>query len=232
MNLSALTVCVDYSDLFAKGIERWRDGTDKLLVVTSSSDVKTQVLCDKHRVETFVTDVFYEANARFNKFAALSLAYRHLNPSDWALVFDADIIPQADWRERVQGSSLQFGNLYGAYRYYCAEDDPNPTLDLSKRMPQGWVLGFFTLFHSKDPFATDPLFDVDWPHCGNGDTTFTRRWPRRRQTILRNVPMIHLGEERKNWCGRYRREELRDILKRRRRGEDWERERMPVAPEV
>lgn len=232
MNLSAVTVCVDYSDLFAKSIERWRDGTDKLLVVTSSADVKTQVLCERAGVSTFVTDVFYERGAAFNKYAALSLAYRHLNPSDWALVFDSDIIPNHDWRERLEASALQFGNLYGAYRYQCDEDDPNPTLDLSKRMPQGWVIGFFTLFHSKDPNVTDPLFDLCWSHAGNGDTTFTRRWPRRRQVILRNLPMIHLGEERQNWCGRYRKDELRDILSRRRRGEDWERERMAQVPVV
>lgn len=237
MNLKAITVCVNYADLLAKSLERWHTQTDRLVVVTAPKDHATRVLCDKHNVETFVTDLFYANGARFNKGAALSQAAITTGLrryGEWMLTFDSDIIPPPDWRKRLNESKLVPGILYGAYRYWQPENVRQPVVDLAKKMPQSWVIGFFSLFHVRDPrLPVGPLFDCHWPHAGNYDTTFARRWPPDRQRILNELPMIHLGEERSNWAGRGNKLELQsEFLVRRSGHEDWKGEAMDNPPAV
>lgn len=235
MNLRGITVSVNYADLLERSLERWHIGLDRLVVVTSSADEATQQLCCRYNVETHVTDIFYANEARFNKGAALSeaiLAKGLRDGADWLLGFDADIVPPEDWRVQVERRKPEPSKLYGAYRYWQPETQPKLIVDYTKRMPQSWVLGFFTLFHANDsclPGLNEPLFDVCWPHAGCFDTLFARRWEKQNQVIL-PIPMVHLGEERQNWCGRGDPGALRAILNQRRGHEDWEKERMTNPP--
>lgn len=239
--ITALCVCVDYADLLARSLDRWRGGCDRLCIVTSPADLATQELCAAHGVATHVTDVFYAHGADFNKGAALSEAAIVMDArgpgADWICVFDADIVPPIDWRPQLEQYDLRPGSLYGARRWQAPEDSDSLDVDFSRPpMGQGWVLGFFTLFHARDPALNDPLFEIDIPHAGNYDTIFTRQWPRRLQTIL-PLRMIHLGEERRNWCGRHEQHKLEQIFARRRGGvhgyrENWVNERMLVKPRL
>jgi hypothetical protein len=236
MRLTALCCCVNYSDLFAHSISRWHQGCERLLVVTDSKDKDTQQLCQRHNVETHVTDIFYANRAHFNKGAALAemcLAFGIRQDVDWLMTFDADIVPPADWRDQLDGARITPGRLYGAYRYQQPEDTREPFLDYRKKMPQGWVLGFFTVFHSRDrhlPPPENPLFDLHWPHAGNYDTAFTNRWGKQEQVILA-IPMIHLGQERQHWAGRGKQSVLQDQFFRRRPGiEVYDHERLPQPP--
>jgi len=236
MSLRGITVCVNYSDLLARSIEAWHVGLDRLIVVTSSADKKTQELCKFHNVEMHITDIFYENGASFNKGAALSEAIivKKLREehADWILVFDADIVPPTDWRDQLSQYQLTPGVLYGAFRYWVHETG-RLVVNKYRRMPQGWVLGFFTMFHSSDQHLPkslmEPVFDICWPHAGNYDTIFCRLWERKDQIIL-PIPMIHLGEERQNWMGRDKKEDLKATLSLRKSHEDWMREKMPQPP--
>lgn len=235
MNIYGLTVCVDYADLLARGIARWRDGMERLVVVTSTADKATQELCFNYRVETHVTDIFYANGAKFNKGAALSeavIAKGYRNDARWLCTFDADIVPPLGWKAEVERATPSPGKLYGARRYWMPEDAKELKVDYSRRMPQGWVLGFFSLFHTEDLcLPKGPLFDVHWPHAGNYDTTFCRLWPENLTSIL-PINMIHLGEERQNWCGRHKKADLQAVLAERKKMEDWNRERMANPPKV
>ena len=71
MRISGLTVCVNYSDLLAAGLESWYQGCDKLLVVTTPEDTETQLLCANSDILVHQTDVFYRDGATFNKGAAI-----------------------------------------------------------------------------------------------------------------------------------------------------------------
>lgn len=236
MNLRGITVCVNYADLLGKSLERWHTGLDRLVVVTSPADADTLRLCDRLGVETFATSIFYENGAKFNKGAALSQAIirtRLRRNADWLMTFDSDIVPPHNWRVQLDRHQPRPGGLYGAYRYQQPENAVEPLYDPARRMPQGWVLGFFMAFHATDPvLPADPLFDVCWPHAGNYDTTFCRRWAKVDQHLT-SIPMVHLGEERQNWVGRGKLAELRaDYLGHRIAPEDWERERMANPPIV
>jgi hypothetical protein len=235
MNVTGLVVCVQYADLLARGFDRWVKGCDRLVVVTAPGDSATLDLCAAHGIAPHVTDVFYQCGAKFNKGAAMAEAAQcsRLRSADWILSFDADIVPPETWRRDLEACKPMPGNLYGCWRYQVPENG-NLVFDPARRMPQGWVIGFFTLFHATDPClsATGPMFDICWPHAGNYDTEFTRRWPMDRQKML-PLPMIHLGEERQNWTGRGRREELRKILAARGgRPNNWHAERMAVLPHL
>lgn len=236
MRITGLCCCVNYPDLLAKSLERWQIGIERLIIVTSHADHATQRLCQHYNVDFHATDVFYQNGAKFNKGAALAetvFVKRMRENADWLLTFDSDIVPPMDWRSQVESGGLRRGKLYGAYRYQQPEHAVNPMVDFTRQMRQGWVLGFFSMFHAADPRLpkmTDPLFDICWPHAGNYDTAFTNRWGRHDQVIL-PVPMIHLGEERSHWAGRGKGHELhREFFSRRRSIEDWKHERMPVLP--
>lgn len=235
MNLRGIVVCVDCSDLLRLSLDRWHVGLDRLIVVTSTWDEKTHALCKELGVEAYKTDIFYANGASFNKGAAMSeavIATGLRDDAEWLMTFDADIVPPVDWRDQLERANLRMGCIYGARRWMVPENGtvlvPN-----GKPMPQSWVIGFFMVFHDEDPCTPnpdEPLFDLYWPHAGNYDTIFCRRWSRSRQIILPGLKTLHLGEERKNWMGRYERVKLKAVLQQRRGHEDWNRERMPNPP--
>lgn len=235
MKIQGICVSVDYADLLQRSIDRWHIGLDRLIVVTSPKDIDTQRLCNHYNVQTHITDIFYANGAAFNKFAALSEAvdrFSYRSSIGWRLVFDADIVPPPDWRDQLEKAELKEGNLYGAYRHMLAENVEPLEVGDAKRMPQSWVLGFFMLFHTRDRhLPSNPLFDVAFPHAGCSDTLFARRWPYENQWLF-DLGLIHLGEERQNWMGRHRRDEMRELLQRRASHEDWEHERMVNPPEL
>jgi len=236
MNIRGIVVCVDCSDLLCKSLSRWKNGLERLIVITSTRDTKTQSLCQSLNVDTHVTDVFYANGAFFNKGAAMSEAVfaKGLRAgADWLMTFDADIVPPEDWADQIRKKPISCGKIYGAYRHMAPENTEDYSIDGKPKMPQGWVIGFFMMFHASDHYLPPqdyPLFDTHWPHAGNYDTIFCRRWPKDRQIILTAPRMIHLGEERKNWTGRFNRGKLDALLNRRRAHEDWNREKMKDPP--
>jgi hypothetical protein len=243
MNIRGITVSVNYADLLSVGLDRWDEGLDSILVVTSTKDKATQTLCAERRIPTHVTDIFYANGASFNKGAAISeaiIATNFRRGADWFLLFDSDIVPPSNWREVVDRHGCQPGKLYGAWRY---ENPENYTLEQCdpKKGPlihQSWVIGFFALFHSQDPrVPPDPMLEVIWGHCGNYDTSFSWRWPHvgpnKMQEFI-NLRTVHLGQQRQNWLGRGKGQELHDLLRQRRHFHDVQREMVisPPMPEV
>jgi len=203
VKISALTVCVNYADLLSRSLDRWKAGTEDLLVVTHPDDAATIALCTEHDVGFHATRVFHERGATFNKAGAINEALAHaygpcsLGSADsWFLLFDADIIPPADWRRRLESFAqpLAPGNLYGAVR----------VTESGRRFGDTELAGFFQLFHCQDWHIGDdrrhPILD-EFSNCSAYDSLFMRRWPRERRIIL---PMLvtHLGEAGVNWCGR------------------------------
>lgn len=239
-HLTGVVVCVDYADLLRHSIARWREGMDRLIVVTTDEDSATRRLADLHGCELHCTNIFYANGAHFNKGAALAEAFLHKSVlgNHWIATFDADTVPPLGWRRAFNDLGPRPGELYGVRRCYVSESDVGRLDSLETRklqvMPQSWVIGFFMLFHAMDthlPPKDAPIFDLCWPHAGNYDTIFCRRWPKNRQVLLSEPRMIHIGRERQNWCGRGNRHQLRDLYLDKRRGwEDWDRERMPNPP--
>ena len=198
MRIHGLVVCVDYAAELAQSLPMWMHGLDSVVVVTTSKDKATVEACDRWsalpRAIVYQTDIFYASGASFNKGAAITEAVEAglLNTDDWVLLFDADVVPPADWKSIVQRVWLTEGHLYGAFR----QDEKG------KMIADNLPAGFFMLFHGKDSQArVKPFYDTHWLHAGAGDTFFMERWP---QISRHCLPLFlkHLGEPNKNWDGR------------------------------
>lgn len=216
MNIHGLVVSVDYADLLARSIDRWMEGLASLTIVTDLHDHETATLAMEKNANLCRTDVFSRHGAKFNKGAAQNEAWFLVDKTDWILLFDADIVPPADWKTQLEVANLRRGFLYGCYRY----DDNGMRL---RDDTHGY--GFFQLFHSSDPEAqVHPFFDGSWIHAGNGDSIILLRW-RVQGKLAPALPLrLHhpgVGPSH-NWFGRDKLAEFQAMEReRRRKGGGW-----------
>lgn len=243
MRIHGITVCVDYAAELAVGMLRWWTYLTSLTIVTTARDTDTidlarQWAAGGPAAHLHVTDAFYRDGATFNKGRALEEARRDLvdreawavqaDPEAWILLFDADIVPPADWADRVQAVA-RAGSLYGCRRFQgspgALEDRGQPNLPYD--VPG---VGYFQLFHSCDPVlvGADPLIDVHWTHAGNYDNRLLDRWRAVKRPAI-NLPfrVAHLGAPGVHWCGKGKQAELEALrAERKRRGGQWDHERI------
>ncbi|HEY1190582.1 MAG TPA: hypothetical protein VGE74_23315 [Gemmata sp.] len=231
MTIHGITCSVDFADRLASGIDRWAAGLASLCVVTTPDDSATLALCvDRPGVRVHMTDAFTRDGAAFNKGAALSEAVDagKVPMGDWVLAFDADIIPPADWADRIANARPVAGTLYGATRTLC--DGLADADAATQRVDDADVAGFFMLFHGRDVNAAHrPLFDSCWRHAGNYDTRFMHRWAGGGSGDRQILPLLvaHQGPVRENWWGRGNAVAMRRMEEERnRRGGSYEHERI------
>lgn len=197
MRIDGITTCVgkEYRDYLIKAFPIWWEkgsGFNSLTIVTKkdSEDVRelNKILKgygSKFRVVE--TNAFGEY---FNKGAALNVAFKEANPTDWVLAFDCDILPPETWRWTGE---LKVGNLYGAYRY----NKMGTLLDKQPLLPKG----YFQLWNVNDPhYCKEPIF-IEWcEHAGRYDTIFANQWPKENHKDL-DMRLFHQGKRSKNWYG-------------------------------
>lgn len=213
MNIHAVTVSVDYSEELSRSIGRWISSLASLTVVTAARDEATISLAREAGASLHVTDAFWLGGALFNKGRAIQEAREFLPPHDWHLFLDADVVPPSDWLEAIEDANPQAGWLHGALR---RKQDGTPIDDHE-------MAGFFHLFHSSDPRGKPPL-ELDWLHAGNYDSAFIHRWGKPLQRIL-PLSLEHIGEPRKNWCGKGNDAAMAEMLARR-RARSWRNEKI------
>jgi len=210
VKIHGLVVSVNYADLLEKGIALWMNGLESLTVVTDLEDDNAVVLAQKHGAKVFRTGVFTERGASFNKGAAMTQAVATMPREDWWLIFDADIVPPADWKPQLEAANPQPGFLYGCWRY----DERGIKLHDDVH---GY--GFFQLVHTSDPLAqVDPFYDTHWLHGGNSDSYFMLRW-RNEGKLAPVLPLklIHPGGKSENWWGRGKHQEFEQMQRERMR---------------
>jgi hypothetical protein len=191
MRIDGIVTCVGnrYAEILKKAIPIWRDTLDSVTVVTDDPTIINLPV----GVRTFTTTLFKEYGAFFNKGAALSSAYAWLNPTDWVLHFDADVIPPPNWRE-IAEPLIEVGNLYGAVRTYQDGrliSDPGPPFPYA----------FFHLWNVRDRSSwIRPLWDLFWPSAGHYEVSFLDRWPDGNRIGL-PIKLVHPCEPREGWFG-------------------------------
>jgi hypothetical protein len=204
--MKLLTVCVDYDDFLAITLPRnsWR--FERVLVVTSPEDTRTQSLVVYELgAECYVTDAFTRNGAKFNKGLAVEEALDVLGRDGWISVMDADVLLP----EQASFEDIESGHLYGAHRRmlwdpskYRDGMDWTEFPDCPAERAENEIPGYFQLFNSQDPALKEPpWFGTHWRHAGGYDSDFQNHWPRSRQRWL-PFEVLHLGTPGVNWCGR------------------------------
>jgi len=136
--------------------------------------------------------VFTEYGASFNKGAALNVAYAVMNPTDRVLHFDADILPEPNWRSKAE-SQFSKGCIHGTRRY----SETGSLLKDFKETPYG----YFQLWKANDPVLMYwPLFENWHRHAGNYDFEFHDKWPVDNRKLI-ELHLTHFGIPRANWFG-------------------------------
>jgi hypothetical protein len=207
MGTRAITVCVGYDDFLRLTLPRIIKHVDKLLIVTTPDDVRTQQLAAEYPKKTALhtTDAFYRGGASFNKGLAMEEGFDVLGRKGWILVLDADILLP----EKLPQFPVNEGKLYTPRRRIMTDVDgltETPTVDpatLPIRKEYG-NFGYFQLFHADDPvLVRKPWYGTDWLHAGGCDSVFEKRWNKANK-VSPPFEVIHLGDPDANWFGRTR----------------------------
>jgi len=191
MRIDGIVTCVGrkYANILETALPIWKITLDSVTVVT---DEHTEIP-SLPGVSVVRTNIFTRHGAFFNKGAALSEVYAMINPTDWVLHFDADIIPPYDWRYTAEPYLIS-GNLYGATRTYqngVEIDDPAPPFPYA----------FFHLWNVRDRTTwIRPLWDLFWPSAGHYEVSFLDRWPMLNRVRL-PIKLVHPCEPRLGWFG-------------------------------
>lgn len=199
MRIDGITTCVGqaYAVQLARALPIWLETLDSLVVVSDGplDDAFYAAAGDAlgQKVWLKFTNVFTQHGAAFNKGAALNVAYDQASPSDWALAFDADIIPPPNWRDLVERSAVR-GHLHS-----CCRTFERP--EYAWRAKTAHPLGFFQLWHTSDPCSWRwPLFPPHYPCAGGYDAEFAEYWPRDRWLRF-DFAVEHQGQPGVNWFG-------------------------------
>lgn len=232
MILEAIIVCVDYSDFLAHTLPANKHNFDKLVVVTSPADIKTQKLCEYHHVMCVTTDVFYEDGASFNKAKGINFGMKSLDKTGWVLHIDSDIVLPPLFRLTLDPIDLDPTFVYGVDRLMCTsykdwtdqQIEPHLTQEshiyihpTSKTMKvgtriakyatsEGYIpIGFFQMWNPLHSGVDN--YPDEHGDAGRSDMLFSMQWKRNKRGFIPEIIAIHLESEvlstmGKNWKGR------------------------------
>jgi len=205
--MKAITVCVEYDDLLKVLLPRNARHFEQALVVTSPTDLATQMLVLQSKkeglpVNCYVTNAFYRDGAAFNKGLAIEEGFDRIGRDGWLVVMDADILLP----ESFDVSDCLPSNLYCPRRRQCddvtAWNPEDSDWSRYKLLKEQEHAGFFQLFHASDPvLATRPWYGTDWRHAGGCDSDFQAKWAAEHKRWL-PFEVLHLGPHGTNWLGR------------------------------
>lgn len=120
MKLEALTIAVNYDDLFIHVAKENHMFFDKWVVVTDFNDTKITEICSQYpNIILIRTDVFYKNNAVFKKYAAINEGLKYISKDAWVLFLDADIVLSQYTRRVLDNLPLQKDIVYGIDRVNC-----------------------------------------------------------------------------------------------------------------
>ena len=224
--LEAVVVCANYDDFLRETLPHNKQMFDKMVVVTSPEDKRTQKVCEFNHVECVVTDKLETRWGKFCKGIAINEGLNRLDKDAWTLHLDADIWLPPETRNLLQLIDLDIESIYGIDRFIVQSFEEwrdfleNPKLQLENK---GWVhinafklgtrvldkdryipIGFFQMWNPKG----SGRFKYPEGHtdAGREDGLFAKQWPRSKRQLLAEIVGYHLESEQAimgaNWSGR------------------------------
>ena len=172
MKIEAVTVCINYSDVFAQCIGN-KKYLDRWVVVTHETDQDTIKLCQSNNIEVVLSNEIYKNSSQFAKGRAINEGLHKLEKTDWLLHIDSDVKLPRNFKSILRDNVKDINCLYGSCRYHkngkvnIEVDNENNAYDHIK---SELAIGFFQLWHSskfKDyPQNSD---DAKWDDLEHSD---------------------------------------------------------------
>jgi hypothetical protein len=224
--IEAVIVCDQYHDFLAETLATNRALFDKLVVVTSHEDKKTQRICEWNHVQVIPTDVLETRKKKLCKGKGINVGLAALDKTGWVLHMDADMWLPPQTRNILENADLDPSMIYGIDRYMVKG---RKAWDRFKAMPdlqhedQVWVhpnsfplgtrvtdrlaytpIGFWQLWNPR----VSGVYEYLEGHvtAGREDYLFGLKWPRARRGFLPELLGYHLesadSKGEMNWEGR------------------------------
>ena len=221
MNLTCMTVCVNYSDYLERTMY-WNVGHfDEHVIVTSHRDTDTADVAYGYGIDVHKTSAFYHNDDPFNKARALNEAINTRAPDGWVLLMDADILLPLNFGEMIRKERLEPEKLYYTHRGTIYRSRIGTELELLKLEPSRRRLysilnpgidtmpwGYFQLVNAKCSKLAhlDNWMTTHHRNASEYDTDFMNKWPRNHHSLLPQPEyrVLHMGHgpRGKNWKGR------------------------------
>ncbi len=224
MEIEVIITCVGYGDFLAVTLPETKRWFTAITVLTAPEDLETIALAKREGVSLYITSVWRENGARFNKAAAINsfLDERNLDGTDsWVLLLDADILFQTDLHRDV--AALDPQGLYSIKRRMCDTEKEWLELRAGRRrvdeLPlyvpavvngKVWkhrptsnpaaLCGYLQLWH-----ATKAVGSKRMPASSNAasyDVLFAFSFPDALRSFIEGREVLHLGPRKTNWDGR------------------------------
>lgn len=228
MYIETVTVCDGYHDFLAETLPLNKGIVDRMVIVTSPEDLKTQRICEHYDVDVILTDVLESRWGEMHKAKGINVGLDHLLKSDWVLHLDADIVLPPRAKSLMQHADLDKTGLYGVDRRCIygyeewSEYKAMPEIQQesyhfvdSTRYPRaprftswskdGYLpVGYFQLWHPTTSGVSD--YPADHEAVDRTDVMFGRQWPRNKRHLLPEFEVHHIESEHAvqgiNWMGR------------------------------
>jgi len=220
-------VCRDYSDFLGYTLPHNKQLFDKLVVVTSKEDKKTQKLCEFYHVHCVICPEL--SLPGMWKGDAIEAGLRRLDCDGWVLHLDGDIWLPPQTRRLLERANLDPSMVYGADRFNVHGVNEwlkflrepllqheceayihlgNNDFEVATRVmahDTGWIpIGFFQLWNPE----VSKIWHYPRAHsdAGRTDMLFSKQWPRSKRGFIPEIVCYHLESERAgmaaNWQGR------------------------------
>ncbi len=227
MKIEAVVVCVDHADFLENTLPLLLRSVDRVVVVTSPKDRRTQDLVARTHARCVVTTSMYDCGRAFGLGAAINYGVALSTQDDWVLVIDADIVLCG--RYPLKSLDLDETKLYGIDRFQCFGWDrwqamlaqnrplPNVAVPFIRDLPIGYRIampgcggympcGFFQLWHPIASGVWDyPIHDAGTSE--GSDMLHAARWIRGRRELIPEIFAVELTTSDPdaigpNWAGR------------------------------
>jgi hypothetical protein len=207
-------VCVNYSDFLRHTMPQTLRVFSDVTIITAEEDQDTKQLGKCLGAKVFVSDLWFQKGAAFNKSAAIN-HWLSSQPLGWILILDADIYLPDDFQLNVAELNPQY--LYSIPRRMCerewdwvcpASQRPEYPLTIPPvrngmvwRRPTSQPAALSGYFHLWNRGTTGREFFPASSTAANYDVEFALQFPEQQRVYLPG-DVIHLGPPKENWSGR------------------------------
>lgn len=189
-HLTAITVCIDFSDFLSDALPENRGFFDRYILLTSPEDTATQELGEKYDCEV-ITTTLHRDLGKFNKGAVINQGIASAHPANWLCLIDADIVLPTSFRtwlselpKIVRKPHWVPHTLFGLHRLRCLGRENWLAYLQDTTVARSWPIeklrkqnqcpvGYLQLW---DAESSPHVYPTDCPTASRSDLVFAKKF--------------------------------------------------------